>query len=67
MKQVLVTTVLRKWNKQWRILSHHGVAVDEDPFLSNRKAVAPGSRVNYGFHTKVNKMTSNLKSGKQNI
>lgn len=40
MPRVLATTVLRRANKQWRILSHHAVRVQENPFVSDAIGVA---------------------------
>lgn len=39
MPRVLATTVLRRANKQWRILSHHAERVHENPFADEAVGV----------------------------
>ena len=35
-KRVLATTVLRKWNQQWRVMVHHAVRFTSSPFTGDQ-------------------------------
>ncbi len=40
-KTVLTTTILRKWNQQWRVMSHHASRISYSEFTGNAKKFLP--------------------------
>ena len=39
-KRILATTVLRKWNQQWRIMIHHAVRFTSSPFTGDQLSLS---------------------------
>jgi hypothetical protein len=43
-KKVVALTVLRKWNKQWRIMSHHAAKYSTGDLTGDAKAVSASNK-----------------------
>ena len=69
-KRVFATTVLRKFNQQWRVMIHHAARFSTSPYTGDQKKVSTSASNNSGAvkqkRTSMSKLRDKILNDKEN-